>query len=192
MAVELPSNERELLVQVALGDRRCFTELLHRYWNKVYTQAITYLRSAELAQEITQDVFLKTWESRHQLENLENFSLWLFVVTKNRVFTELRKKKPTVVSLGEEKEETSLLPDYPLLYKEASALISKAIQELPPVRKKAFTLSRIEGRSYEEIAGELGISRNGVKDHIVKALHFLRNYLKAHSGDLVFLIQLFL
>ncbi|QEH40640.1 RNA polymerase sigma factor [Chitinophaga sp. XS-30] len=186
--------EKNILLLVAEGDRAAFNSLLHTCWNKVYTLSLTYLRSVEDAQEITQDVFLKVWQSRSQLPAIRNFDGWLFVLTRNEVLSELRKKKvrPVISAEPGEREEDTILPDHPLIYKEASAFIAKGIAALPPMRKKVFMLSRMEGKSYEEIATLLQISRNGVKDHIVKALHFLRNYLHEHEGDVLLLILLFM
>lgn len=186
--------ENETLHLVATGDRAAFNSLLHAYWNKVYTLSHTYLRSPEDAQEVTQDVFLKVWQARQQLTGIQNFNGWLFVLTRNEILSALRKRKvrPVISAEPGEKEEDTILPDHLLLYKEASAIIATAIDALPPVRKRVFTLSRMEGKSYEEIATLLQISRNGVKDHIVKALHFLRNYLREHAGDVLLLILLFI
>lgn len=185
--------ERDMLLLVAAGNRQAFNSLLHARWNKVYTLALTYLRSAEDAQELTQDVFLKVWQNRTQLPSLVNFDGWLFILARNGILSELRKKKarPIISAEPGEWEEDTILPDHPLIYKEASALVAKGIEALPPARKKVFTLSRMEGKSYEEIAAMLNISRNGVKDHIVKALHFLRNYLHEHGGDGLMVILLF-
>lgn len=185
--------EKDMLLLVAAGDTIAFNNLLHARWNKVYTLSLTYLRSVEDAQEITQDVFLKVWQNRSQLPAIENFDGWLFILARNEILSEIRKKKvrPVISAEPGEREEDTILPDHPLIYKEASALIAKAIDALPPARKKVFTLSRMEGKSYEEIAAMLQISRNGVKDHIVKALHFLRNYLHEHAGDALLIVLLF-
>lgn len=185
--------ERDMLLLVAAGDRQAFNSLLHARWNKVYTLALTYLRSAEEAQELTQDVFLKVWQNHTQLPTVANFDGWLFILARNGILSELRKKKarPVISAEPAEWEQDSVLPDHPLIFKEVSTLLAKGIDALPPARKKVFTLSRMEGKSYEEIAAMLNISRNGVKDHIVKALHFLRNYLHEHGNDGLIVMLLF-
>ncbi len=185
--------EKDMLLLVAAGDRLAFNNLLHARWNKVYTLALTYLRSAEDAQELTQDVFLKVWQNRSRLPAVVNFDGWLFILARNGILSELRKKKarPIISAEPGEWEEDAILPDHPLIYKEASALVARGIDALPPARKKVFTLSRMEGKSYEEIAAMLNISRNGVKDHIEKALHFLRTYLHEHGGEGLMVILAF-
>lgn len=168
------------------GDQSAFTQLLKIYWNKVYTQALTYLKSAELAQEVTQDVFVKLWSIRQKLVEVDSFSNYLFILSRNAVITVLRKKKDELLHPPDDVEELVMQPDKQLHFKETYDRILNLIDQLPPVRKKVFRMSRLEGKSYEEIGAELGISRNGVKDHIVKALNFLRSQ---YGSGLVWLLM---
>jgi RNA polymerase sigma-70 factor (ECF subfamily) len=88
-------NEDELrrwLDAAGKGDQHSFSLLLRQYWNKVYSQALTYLKSAPLAQEITQDVFLKIWKTREKLSGLDHFPDYLFIISRNAIISELRKK----------------------------------------------------------------------------------------------------
>jgi RNA polymerase sigma-70 factor (ECF subfamily) len=85
-------------------------------------------------------------------------------------------------------EEETWIPDKQLLYKESYAAILRGVELLPPARKNVFKMSRFHGLTYDEIAAELDISRNGVKDHIVKALLFLRNYIRFQSDKLYIII----
>lgn len=179
-------TESELLLLIRQDDQTAFTVLFHSYWNKVYTQAITYLKSSELAQEITQDIFLKIWSSRERLVEVKSFSDYLFIISRNEIISALRKKNINLVEPSHELQEIQMQPDKQLHYKESYNKILSLIDQLPPTRKKVFTLSRLEGKSYEEIGAALGISRNGVKDHIVKALNFLRIHL-GPNGELVVL-----
>lgn len=174
------------MLLITQDDQAAFSVLFHNYWNKVYTQAITYLKSSELAQEITQDVFLKIWSSRERLREVQSFSDYLFIISRNEIISALRKKNINLVEPSHELQEILMQPDKQLHYKESYNKILSLIDQLPPTRKKVFTLSRLEGKSYEEIGAELGISRNGVKDHIVKALNFLRTHL-GPNGELVLL-----
>ncbi|WP_276500106.1 RNA polymerase sigma factor [Terrimonas pollutisoli] len=180
-------TERELLLLISRDDQAAFTILLRGYWNKVYTQAISYLKSSELAQEITQDVFLKIWFSRERLSEVQSFSDYLFIISRNEIISALRKKNTQIVELPGQLEEVLLQPDKQLHYKESYTKMLGLIDQLPPTRKKVFMLSRLEGKSYEEIGTELGISRNGVKDHIVKALNFLRMHFNSHEQLLLML-----
>ena len=87
--------------------------------------------------------------------------------------------------------EESLLPDKQLSYKESLGLLNEAIERLPPQQKIAYRLSRNEGKKYEEIALEMGISISTVKNHLTKAIGFVRIYLinnSVHNAILILLI----
>jgi RNA polymerase sigma-70 factor (family 1) len=164
-------------------DQAAFTRLLRHFWNKVYTQALVYLKSTATAQEITQDVFLKVWAKRAILPQIENFPGYLFIITRNEIVNALRKKGRELAAPSDALEENLWIPDQQLQYKESYKLLLNGIEALPPARKNVFKMSRLDGLSYEEIGEKLGISRNSVKDHIVKSLLFLRNYLRTHTDD---------
>ena len=181
-------TETELLQLISRDDQTAFTSLLRNYWNKVYTQALIYLKSPQLAQEITQDVFLKIWSSRQRLHEVKSFSDYLFIISRNEIISALRKKNKQAVAPSNNLEEIIMRPDKQLHYKESYNKILQLIGQLPTTRKKVFTLSRLEGKSYEEIGAELGISRNGVKDHIVKALNYVRTHFELHEELLSMLI----
>jgi RNA polymerase sigma-70 factor (family 1) len=174
-------TEKELLLLISRDDQTAFTSLLRNYWNKVYTQALIYLKSPHLAQEITQDVFLKIWFARERLIGIQNFPDYLFIISRNEIISALRKKNKQVIAPSNNLVETLMRPDKQLLCKESYNKILELIGQLPATRKKVFILSRLEDKTYEEIGTELGISRNGVKDHIVKALNYLRTHFEFHE-----------
>jgi RNA polymerase sigma-70 factor (ECF subfamily) len=187
-------NEGEIkkwLIRISENDEEAFSLLILNFWNKVYTQALTYLKSSVTAQELTQDVFIRLWTNRNALAGIDNFAGYLFIMTKNEVLSQLRKKRNQPETPDETLPEEVWIPDQQLQYKQAYAIIINGIERLPPVRKQVFKMSRNEGLSYDEIATRLNISRNGVKDHIVKALLFLRNYIRLHSDSFQILLFLF-
>ncbi len=181
-------NENELLLLVAEGDERAFRQLFDHYWNKIYSVTLTLTKSAALSEEIVQDVFLKIWLKREQLPSVEKFDAFLFTVARNHIYNELRRKtmeQPFVEHLEQHFLESSALPEQVMLVKETKLLIDKAVQQLPEQQRAVFELSRNEGLDYNAIAEQLGISRSTVKNHMTKALQFLRQYLNTHRGELV-------
>lgn len=187
---EQPSyDERSLLHAVAEGDQKAFTRLVDLYWNRVYSHALAYTKSAPRAQEITQDIFVKIWKKRDTLREINDFAAFLFILGKHQLISAMRKKLETTTELDPlELFEGSLPPDQQLEYKQAYDTILNAIDQLPPKRKTVFKLSRFEGLSHEEIATTMGISRNTVKEHIVQSLNFIRNYLHSRGGLLALLL----
>ncbi|MBZ4189375.1 RNA polymerase sigma factor [Niabella beijingensis] len=179
---------KEWLGLIYQNDEVAFTKLLRLFWNKVYTQALTYLKEPEIAREVTQDVFLKIWAARKKLPEIEKFSNYLFIVSRNCIISELRKKGRGFVNPSLDLPTELLLPDEQLQYKELQHQLLKVIDQLPPTRKKVFEMNRLEGLTYDEIADKLNISRNGVKDHIVKALNFLRAHPVFSKNNVVSLL----
>ena len=185
-------NERELLSSIAEGDQRAFTRLVNEYWNKVYGHALAYTKSSHRAQEITQDVFLQVWIKRQTLTGISDFKNFLFILGKNKIISAIRKKLDELT--GREPVdmlEDVLVPDQQLEYKQVHHQIMEAIENLPPTRKLVFKMSRLEGLSYEEIGQRLSISRNTIKEHIVRGLSFIRTYIHTHGEMIFWLLYLY-
>ena len=176
-------DERKLLQSIAQGDPHAFSELVARYWNNIYSQALVYLKSTHAAQDIVQDVFLKVWEKRHTLPDIERFDAFLFIIVRNQIISSFRKKiaHPLSHSIEEAIPEDNAYPDDVLACKELQGVIATGIELLPSQQKTAFLLSREEGLTYDAVAIQMGLSRETVKKHIGRALNFLRQYVQAHA-----------
>ncbi|MBV8252061.1 MAG: RNA polymerase sigma-70 factor [Chitinophaga sp.] len=184
-------NESTLLQQIAAGDEGAFSILVDRYWTRIYGHALAYAKSQQKAEEVTQDVFMDLWHHREKLLSIDHFDNYLFIVARNRVFKVIRQKLEETETLEDvHVAEDIWLPDQQAEFREVHTLLLNGIAELPPMRRRVFTMSRIEGKSYDEICQELGISRNTVKEHIVKSLHFLRNYMAAQGHPMLLVLAL--
>ncbi len=189
MLDDLPNDESNMLLLVASGNQKAFTLLVDTYWNQVYCHSLAYTKSSQQAQEITQDIFLKVWNKRENLNEVKNFKNYLFILSRNQIITAVRKRLEELVEYDMlDASEVLLVPDQQLEYKETWSKILEGIEKLPPARKIIFKMSRLEGLSYEDIATKLNISKNTVKEHIVLSLNFLRTYLRLHRH----LISLFI
>lgn len=182
-------DEQDILLRVANGHEQAFSILVKQFSAVVYTHALTYLKNAAIAEEVTQDVFMSIWRRREELPDVSNFKGYLHVVTRNRVISEFRKKiQPNKEWADDNIELQEPNPADSLETRQLSEILMKAINKLPPRRQQVFKMSRLEGKSYEEIAADLGISRSSVNQHIVEALVFLRTYLRNYAPLLLFLI----
>jgi RNA polymerase sigma-70 factor (ECF subfamily) len=180
------NNEKELLCQVATGNQQAFAMLVDKYSARTYSHVLTYIKNAQLSEEITQDIFLQLWKHRAELPAIGNFQGYLHIITRNRTISELRKKLdiPSNADVSDA-EEDLLNPVQQLEYRQLSDILLRGIDLLPPRRKQVFRMSRFEGMSYEMIATELGISKGTVNEHMVEALLFLRSYLRSQMGTVV-------
>src|SRR5699024_2957413 len=145
-----------------------------------------------------QEVFLKVWFKRAQLDVELSFRSYIFTITRNLAFNKLSKAANNT-KLRERLFYSARHPDHKLDHKmmeEAyNELKEQAISNLTPRCRQVFKMSRNEGMSYEEISKELGVSINTVKNQMSTALASIREFLTKHgdfSFSVLLLIELYL
>ncbi|MBO9635050.1 MAG: RNA polymerase sigma-70 factor [Chitinophagaceae bacterium] len=179
-------NEKELLLQVAEGNRDAFHTLYDHYRNKIYYVANKMLQSNAAAEDVLQEIFIKIWVNRESLRHMDYFSTWLNSIVRNHLYNHFRKKA------NEEAYLLRLLPDpadpsQPFdetAFRELKQLLANALAALPSRQQEVFQLSREQGLTHAAIAAKLGISPETVKKHMMEALRFIRSYLSAHGAAL--------
>lgn len=176
MRTEQAYNENYLLQRIALGDELAFRELYNRHWNRLYSFALSWLKSSVLAEDMVQDVFLKLWVNRGQLQKIKNAEDYLFIACRNTVINLMNKNavRLNAAKLPVTAPEGPLLPDAALQLKEMRHTIQELVERLPPQQRQVFKLSREDGLTHEQIALRLGIMKETVKNHLVRALNTLR------------------
>ena len=191
VAGRLESNERdvELMGKVGAGDIRAFEELVERHQRAVIGTVAKMLGNASDAEDIAQQVFVRIWKSAVRYEAQAKFTTWLFTITRNLVFNEVRRRqrKPTV-SVDEREETThrtvedlqAVSPDDEMLQTELEEAIDRAIQGLPDKQRMAVVLRRYEEMPYEEIAAVLEMSIPAVKSILFRARAHLKEALQRY------------
>ena len=183
-------NEKELIRLIAGDDEIAFRELFERYSDNIYGVAMAYTKSADAAEEIVQDVFVKIWMNRNKLLQVERFDDYLFIVARNYILNYLRnnkKNKQFTTQLFDHFGEHTITPEDEFLVKESQKLIEQAVAALPPQQQMVYELRRRQDLSLEDIAGQMNISRNTARNHLNQALKQIKEYLRTHSGDALFL-----
>ena len=143
-----------------------------------------YLLNPDEAQDVVQDVFMKLWESRDEIDPNESLKAYLFRITANSSISKLRRRKvknqydEILKFVYIDNSESS--PYNSLIERELSESITLALNKIPPQSRRVFDLSRIEGLKYSEIAEYLKISVKTVESHMSKALSMLRTELKEY------------
>ncbi len=177
-------EEKALLSQIADGDETAFRQLFDRFRQQVFGFAFAHLRSEVLADEITQDVFMKVWTAREQMPGILHFEAWLQTVTRNQTYSFLRKIKT----------ERDMLSGYANLagtgaidataekvaYGEVQRLLHEALAGMTDQQRAIYRMSREENMKYADIARKLGISEHTVNYHLKKILSRLRTVLENH------------
>lgn len=171
--------------RLAEGDEQAYRQVYDQYWNRVYSVALSFLKSTQLAQDAVQSVFVRLWEKRNKLHDVIHFDAWFSVLARNTIVNAL-EYRAFQVSQGPVDEllpYNFLTPAYLLEYKDTLALIEKAVSTLPAQQARVFQLSREHGMTYSDIARELNIAPATVKSHMVRALNAIREYVRLYSGD---------
>lgn len=185
-------DEKQLLVLLRQGDRQAFGELYQQYSSRIYGNLKKLLKSDHLAEELLQDVFVKIWDKRLGIDTEKSFRSYLFRIAENQVYDFFRKAardRKLEAHLVDAASEFYSHVEEALYRKESAAIINEAIAQLPPKRRRIFTLCKLEGRSYEEVSLLLGISTSTINDHVVKASRSIREYLLL-SKDIALLLIL--
>ena len=176
--MENSDRDIALMERIKNGDEAAFEELVTRHSKTVYKLAYRFLYDSQDAEDITQEVFLRVYRAAESYTPKAKFSTWLYTITKNICFNELRKKKSvTIFSIEDE-----MLPELPSLdanpvskleEAEVRQRVLDAVKALPANLRIAVILLKYHDLSYEEVADILGCTVNAVKLRVHRAKKFL-------------------
>lgn len=195
MPTEKQHFDITLLQRLKEGDQGAFELLYTKHAKPVYLKIRRMVKVSEEVDELFQELFVRIWERREQIDIQQPFSAYLYRIAENMVYDFYRKAARTEKlrdTLRMTSQESYDQIEQTLFKKEAITLLHEAIATMPPLRRQAFILCKIEEKSYEEAADIMGISTNTVRNHIVKSMHTLKSYFqdqkKSDSAILLFLI----
>lgn len=165
-----------------------FGALVDQYQGLVYNTCLGMLKNAEDAEDMAQEVFLEAFRSVHKFRGEASLNTWLYRIAINKCLETIRKsnrqkRKGDTMSLSDQLEvgnEHFYHPGVVLEQKERSAVLFKAIGQLAEQQQAAFTLHKVEGLSYEEIAKVLGKSVASIESLMHRAKSNLKKTLKAY------------
>jgi RNA polymerase sigma-70 factor (ECF subfamily) len=169
-------------------DEDAFRELFHRYHRRLYQYARGMLGSAEDAEEVTQDTFVRLFKFAHHFDSRRKFATWVYTIAANQCRNRLRHRRDhSAQSLDAEDVPELADPsaEGPLeVYENATVreMVDDAIEELPPVYREVLHLRYLEGMSYKEIAQTLQVSLSAVETRIFRAKGHLRGQLAAMTS----------
>lgn len=181
-----------LMCRVRAGDERAYRELVDRYWPRVLGRFVRRLRDRHEAEDLTQDVFLRVYRSRHRYEASARFTTWLFHIADNvaRNALRTRRRKPAT-PVGDFFPESGDGPGRTLLdlaapgdaveRKESAGVVRRAIARLDGRHREALEL-QCRHQSHEEIARSLRITGRATKSLLYRARQQLRAELAGTAG----------
>jgi RNA polymerase sigma-70 factor (ECF subfamily) len=173
-------DDHQLVMRVTKGDERAFLTLYDRYASRVYALTLRVLGDAMLAEEATQDTFLKLWSRARQF-NPHKGSLipWLLTIAHRTALDRLRveSRRPPASNSEEPDQTWSTIPDETTLNSEARwRSLHFAVQSLSKEQRQVIDLAYYKGMSQSEIAEVLGWPLGTVKSRIRAAVQALRQH----------------
>ncbi len=183
-------NDRVLIERLIEGEERAYIFLLNKFHKRLHGYALTLVHDSTMAQDIVQNVFLKTWKSRKKLNPQFSIQSFLYKCVYHEFINSYQKNKSMMLlhqkyvesahEVVENTDDSSL--------NSMIEILNKAIQKLPPKCKKVFILSKREGLTNNEISEYLNISTKTVETHITKAFKILKEKLEEKFQTILLLI----
>ncbi len=181
--------ETDILLNISKGDKTAFKYVFDTYYKSICLFIQKYIKDAEQSEDIAQDVFINIWEKKIKFLSPIALKAYLYQAAKNKALNVIEHEK--VKKNYKEKVNTNLKSEnffyQNFIELETQRLIIQTVDKLPPRAREILYLN-LEGYKNKEIAEQLGISVNTVKNHKATAYKFLKENLK----DLILLITFIL
>lgn len=183
-------GEPQLIAALKLGSVKAFDALYDMYYRRIYGYCLNFTKSRKDTEDIVQEVFMKLWSARKEIQVEDSIANYIFSIAKNRLISAFRSN---VASPHYEDYldycETLGKEDYSVIeYKEFVAMVEEGISKLPPMQQKIVRLSKFTSMSNKEIASLFEISEQTVKNQLVTGLKKIRIHL--NSKELAIMLPL--
>lgn len=181
-------EQPELVIQLQSGDPSAFKQLVDDHEGLVYNTALGIVQNEDDADDITQEVFIQAYQSVSSFKGDSKLSTWLYRITVNKSLDherkKLRRKRLGFLGLLNSKQENEMksIPEFThpgvlLEKKESAAELFRALKKLPDNQRVAFTLHKLEGQAYKDIAEIMNISLQAVESLMARARRNLEKIL---------------
>jgi len=176
-------EEQVLLSELSTGQEGAFDKMYDHYVHSIYSFVIKFVKSPELAEDLTQEIFIRIWENRSQLGKVKSFRAYLFVTARNHVLNFLKKPFNSNVVL------TEIINSYvspqganEMISREYEQWLHNVLESMSPQMRAVFKLCREQNKSYDEVADLLQITKNTVKKHMVRSMRVIKGRLDLDLG----------
>ena len=184
-------NQPELVEQLQQGDESAFGKMIDEWQDMVYNTAVSIVQNTDDADDITQEVFIQVYQSISSFKGESKFSTWLYRITLSKALDHEKRKKrkkrfafvQSFFGNGEAEQVNAVEFDHPgvlMEKKESAAILFKALKQIPENQRIAFTLHKLEGQPYQEIATIMNTTLYAVESLMGRAKGNLRKALKKY------------
>jgi len=177
--------ESQLLADLKAGEQNAFNHFYQKYSLQLYRKLLKMVHVDVIAEELLQDLFMKIWDKRIQIDPEQSFQAYLYRIAEHIVYDYFRKLT------REAKMHNFLTANATEIYEqfdkhdlegEIREKVQEAVSRLPEQQKLVFTLCKLEGKSYEEVSAMLGITKGTINTHITRATKTIKTYLTNTDG----------
>jgi len=170
-------SDKYLVLDLRSGSERAFEVLYNKYSKKVYYFAFGYLKNKDDAEGIVQEVFVKIWNKRLDLNEEKSFSSFLLTIAKNRILDIFKKRTHEInykrhlsncYELVEERTKNDII------FSDLEERLSDVVNSLPKKRRIIYKLSRYKGLSNKDIAKRLELSEKTIENQMTLALSHIK------------------
>lgn len=189
------NTDRALFSRISEGDEKAFEELFHIYMPQLYRIIYNLVPSETTVKDLAQEVFLHLWLGRDKLSAIDEPQHWIFRIAYNRSFKylkqqQLRKVEPVQPELGGEYRLHANETEEAVNLSETKRLIHQAIHDLPEQQHRIYQMNRVSGKKPAEIAAELGISIQAVRNSLTRSAKTIREFLVGQGIEIPLILIL--
>ena len=167
-------EDRDLVNRARNGDVEPYNLLVSRWERRVYNYVLKLVGDREDALDLSQEIFLKAYQSLRKLEEAARFAPWLFRIAHNEAFSLLRRRRPETDVVDQPPPSA---PGSRMLPVETSLAVASAMKRLSEQQREAVVLKIYQGFKFEEMAQILGCPVSTVKSRVYTALDVLKQTL---------------
>ncbi|UYQ94815.1 RNA polymerase sigma-70 factor [Chitinophaga horti] len=183
--------ERTLFRRISRGEEKAFRQVYDLYFSRLSAFVFKLSKSTHITEEVIQDVFLRLWQSRAQLADVEQPEAWIFTMARNRCTDLLRSLAASGhfnADLPEQEPAAAYSAEERLSVNELRQLVQEALEALSIQKQTIFRLSKEEGLSHDEIAERMQLSKSTVKNHLSESLKHIRGHIQKSDNPELYLV----
>jgi RNA polymerase sigma-70 factor (ECF subfamily) len=184
---EVPENtdcnpvEKALLERLSQGDVHAFDAIYRKYFQAVYRNASMLLKDPSAAEDVVQETFLSLWNSRKKMAGRESAGGWLFITCHNRCINLIKRRLTEQKARREWAIPAYEAQDGGALFERGLSILEKAMEGLSLRQRQAITLCKLQGKSYEEAANIMDVSKHTVKEYLSIGMRSIRQFVKERA-----------
>ena len=170
---------KEILAELRSGSHKAYELVFITYYGKIKFFINGFIKSDGVAEELTQEIFIKLWEKRESIDLEKSFGFFLYTMARNSTFNFLKHKlvHESYVAKAGMDSSLALSPEEQIYADEINLLIAMTVKKMPDQRRRIYELSRQEGLSNDEISAKLKITKKTVENQLSLALRELRKVI---------------